>query len=209
MDKGVWSLGMAGMALVAMVGCGNLTAGGFAGVDVAISGDAPATGGGNESVAVAIAEEVGSAKSLRDDPEGELEAEFTLALISATGAVASLTDMTLRLRMDVGGAQEIDAVSASVSAGRYTALRVVFTDFEIEIDAGLIINGVPVTGNVEVELEDGSLQVDKALALDLADGDQVRLLIDLNAATWLQAVDPDLRRVAEAVVGDAITVIVQ
>lgn len=205
----VGHFGTVAVLVAGLSACGNLTAGGFAGVDVSLSGDAP-EGQGTPEALVAVNQQFASEAEIgQDDPEGELEAEFTLALLAANGAVEVLSSNPVRLRVDLEGRQEADAVSTTVPAGTYNALRVTFTDFEIEVDAGLIINGVPIVGAIEVELEDGVLQVDKPLALDLLDGDQVSLLVDMNAATWLQAIDADLRTVAEAVVGDAISVIVR
>ena len=85
----------------------------------------------------------------------------------------------------------------------------VFTDIRVEVSAGLIINGVPVVGEVRVELEDTALTVTRPLSLDIGDGDEVFLLMDLNANTWLQAVDQVLKVIDEAVFGNAVSVAVQ
>ena len=42
--------------------------------------------------------------------------------------------------------------------------------------------------------------------LDIGDGDSVFLLMDLNANTWLQAVDPMLKVITEEAFGDAVSV---
>lgn len=195
-------------AVAVTAGCGNLTAGGFGEVGVSMSGDAP-EGSNNAPLMAAYSASAPQSSSQRDDPEGEIEAEFTLALVTQDGGSVSLTSQPVRLELDVEGDVELDAVRTTVPAARYTALRVIFTDFEIEIDDGLIVGGVPVVGSVEVELEDGTLPVERSLNLTVVDGDVIELLVDLNTAVWLQAVDPDLRTVAEAVVGDAITVVLR
>lgn len=205
--RAVLALGLAvGFGIVS--GCGNLTAGGFGEVGVSMSGDAP-DGAGNDQLTVAYATRASESSTQRDDPEGEIEAEFTLALVTQDGGSVALTRQPVRLELDVEGSVELDAVRTTVPAARYSALRVIFTDFEIEIDDGLIVGGVPIVGGVEVELEDGTLPVERSLSLTVVDGDVIDLLIDLNTAVWLQAVDPDLRTVAEAVVGDAITVVLR
>ena len=188
---------------------GNLTAGGFGEASVSVSGDAPGGGAAADLVGVtAVATDIAAASN-RDDPEGELEAEFFLFLIDADGGAISLSDAPLRVEVDVEGEREADATTATVPAARYTGLRIVFTEIEVEVDAGLIVDGVPIVGAVEVELEDAELPVERAIDLQIRDGDQVAMLVDLNTAAWLQAVDPDLRTVAETVFAEAISVVVR
>jgi hypothetical protein len=54
-----------------------------------------------------------------------------------------------------------------------------------------------------------ALLVTRPLNLDIGDGESVFLLIDLNANTWLQAVDPVLGVIMEKVFGDAVSVAVR
>jgi len=68
---------------------------------------------------------------------------------------------------------------------------------------------VPVVGEVRVELEDVALVVTRPLNLDVGDGESVFLLIDLNANTWLQAVDPVLGVINEEVFANAVAVAVR
>ena len=68
---------------------------------------------------------------------------------------------------------------------------------------------MPVVGEVRVELEDVALVVTRPLNLDVGDGESVFLLIDLNANTWLQAVDPVLRVINEEVFANAVAVAVR
>ena len=68
---------------------------------------------------------------------------------------------------------------------------------------------MPVVGEVRVELEDVALVVTRPLNLDVGDGERVFLLIDLNANTWLQAVDPVLRVINEEVFANAVAVAVR
>lgn len=182
--------------------CGNLTAGGFGEVSVSMSGDDTTA---SQDPVASVWRAGGGASS--DDPEGEIDLEFRIFLVDGEGAREELTTGPAELKVDVQGDQEFDVVRRTVPAASYTSLEVVFTEFEVEIDAGLVIGGVTVTGPVDVELEDGTLVAQRALPLQIEDGDQVDLLVDLNAAVWLQTVDPDLRVVAEAVVEQAIQVV--
>ena len=68
---------------------------------------------------------------------------------------------------------------------------------------------MPVVGEVRVELGDVALVVTRPLNLDVGDGESVFLLIDLNANTWLQAVDPVLGVINEEVFANAVAVAVR
>jgi hypothetical protein len=228
-----------GIAMLAgSAACGNLTAGGATGEAVVVlSGDAadvapaanstPASSlapvSGSGSVAPSAGETRGDSKSAvpmsgrsisrtegsGDQPEGEVEAEFRLFLLTEDGELVSLTDTDVRVRVDLEGVRESEVADRVVPAARYTGLQIVFTEIEAEVDAGLIINGVPVVGAVDVELEDVTLPVTKLVDFVIGESDRVSLLIDLNAAQWLQAVDPTTAVVTAQVFADLITVVVR
>ena len=191
--------------------CGNLTAGGATGeARIILSGDAPDPTPGFLSTASVIQLEDGPGSTDHDDsPEGEVEAEFRMYLVAETGALVELTEGEARVRVDLEGIEEPEVASRVIDATGYSTLRIVFTEIEAEVDAGLIINGVPVTGEIRVELEDLTLTVDRALELDLSENEVVELLVDLNAAGWLQAVDPVTATVDPQVFADLITVTVR
>ncbi|MGY8777242.1 MAG: hypothetical protein ACKVIN_03875, partial [Longimicrobiales bacterium] len=76
--------------------------------------------------------------------------ELTLALVSEDGDLVPLTDSEVRVRVDLGGVRESEIADQVVPAARYIGLRLVFIEIEVEVDAGLIINGTPVTGAIDV-----------------------------------------------------------
>ena len=188
-----------------LAGCGNLTSGGFTGeATVTVSGDAM---DGAAPQHTAVLSPRGPAAAQDDVPEGEIEASFFLFLETASGTSASLSEDQIKIRLDVQGRREVDAVNRTIlPTGQYSQMRIVFTDIEVEIESGLIINGVPVVGPIEVELEDISLTVTRQLNLNVGVGESVFFLIDLNANTWLQAVDPVLGVVMEDVFANAVSV---
>ena len=146
-------------------------------------------------------------KAPGDTPEGQVEADFFINLISANGVPVSLSEDPIQIRLDVQGQQEVDAVDRQIApATLYDQIQMVFTDIRVEVSSGLIINGVPVVGEVRVELKDTVLTVTRPLTLNIGDGESVFLLMDLNANTWLQAVDPVLGVIAEEAFGDAVSV---
>lgn len=141
-----------------------------------------------------------------DEPEGEVRAEFFINLVAASGDEVSMSEDQIRIRVDVQGRQELDVAVQAVPATLYTQIRIIFTDIRVEVASGLIIDGVPVVGEVEVELKDVALVVTRPLNLDIGDGESVFLLIDLNANTWLQAVDPVLGVIMKEVFANAVSV---
>jgi hypothetical protein len=209
----IWALKNVATTLIAvatcalLAGCGNLTAGGLTGeATVTVSGDAvDAPAPAPQSVARLVSTSPSGAPG--DTPEGQVEADFFLYLVAANGVPVSLSENPIEIRLDVQGQQEADAVDRQqVPATLYTEVRMVFTDIRVEVADGLIINGVPVVGEVRVELKDTELTVSRPLSLDIGEGDSVFLLMDLNANTWLQAVDPVLKTISEEAFGDAVAV---
>lgn len=214
---------------IAVVGCGSLTAGGFGEATVVMSGDAPdqasqamstapqpaivgsdGSGGGAPSAGTGSTSTVPgdplTTSHEEDDPEGQIEADLTVYLISDAGAIVPVTDGEVEVRLDLDGVEEPEVGSRRVAATTYTDLRLVFTDVEVQIDGGLIIDGVPVIGLVDVEFDDLTLTVEKAIDVEIPEGGRVELLIDLNADSWLQAIDPVTNTLDAQVFADRVTV---
>ncbi len=194
---------------VLLFACGNLTAGGgTATASLTVSGDA------FDGIA-ALQSVVGldlapPSRMSSETPDGEVRADFFIFLETADGSSTSLSEDQIQVRLDVQGRQEVDAVDSMViPAAHYTQIRIVFTDIRVDVKDGLFIDGDTVLGEVRVELKDTALAVTRPLNVDIRDGESVFLLMDLNANTWLQAVDPLLRVIDEAAFGDAVSVAVQ
>lgn len=202
-----WWIGILGAAMITG-GCGNLTAGGIGEARVVVSGDAPGASAALVEARTPPAHAPGgsSHEEEEDDPEGEVEVEFTLALIADDGAAVPLGSETLQVEVDLQGEFEADALTAQIPASAYTGLRVTFLEIDVQVDRGLVVGGVPVTGFIDVELE-GELVVTRDLTLVVEDGGVVELLVDLNAPAWLQAVDPVTKVVDPSVFAALVTVV--
>lgn len=219
---------------VTLTACGNLTAGGLGEATVLVSGDAPdalaqlsrtlvhrpgrggltpqagsSVGVAGPSVApgprpggVPLPVEGGG------DPKGEVEAELSVFLVAEDGDLVPITDGDVRVRVDLDGVEEPELASRTVTAASYTGLRMVFVEIEADVDEGLVIDGQPVVGRVDVEIED-PLTVTKPLSIEVAEGASVELLIDLNAEQWLQAVVPATRTVHAQTFADLVSVTVR
>jgi len=188
------ALAVAGL-LSAPWGCGNLTMGGVANATVVMSGDAPdataALSPAMPSTAAQVAPSAPSRSSHSDGPEGQIELDFSLTLVSESGAYTRLGDERIEARLDVRGDSEVEPVNELIPVDRYVELRIVFSEIRIEISDGLIINGEPVVGEIRIEFDDVVLPVNKDIDVDVVPGQNVELLIDLNAPAWLEAVDPE------------------
>lgn len=205
----------------AATACGNLTVGGVGEVTVTLSGDDPesahlsAVGMRDQERGTRWAADLPTAWTARsraesdhddDDPEGELEVEFELFLEAENGDLVTLTPMgEIRVQVDLEGVENPEIANQTVDARRYTGLRIVFEEIEAEVDAGLIINGVPFTGSVRVEI-DNPLPVSRALDLDIQPDAAVSVRIDLNATEWLQALDPTSGTIDPQVFADLIVI---
>ena len=204
-------------ALAVLWGCGNLTAGGIGEASVAMSGDAPDPAPAPAPAQVAPSGDTppsGFQGALLaplptdhdDDPDGDVEAQLSVFLLASDGDLAPLTDGIVRVRVDLDGVEEPQIGSSTVTATTYTALRMVFTEIEVEVDPGTVINGRTILEPIDVEIDDVTLTVDKPVDVVVADGQRVELLIDLNAQAWLQALDPVTLTVDAQTFADLVTV---
>lgn len=190
-------------------GCGNITAGGFGEVSVSVVGDDPETGGAVtlDLDAPGSLSRVSIGLSHDDEPEGKLEIEFLASLVNSRGDVVPIDDKEIEVELDLVGFFEADAVVARLPADHYIALRIEFTEIEVEVDRGVVIDGIEIQGPIEIELEDDeSIIIERSLDARLLDGGRIDVLLDMNARTWLAAIDPDLRTVAERVFSQAIAI---
>lgn len=184
-------------------GCGNLTAGGFGEAKVVANGDAPETT--VQTAEVLSGPATTSHEGEEDiDPEGEIDLEFRLYLESPTGASLDLANRDLQIELELDGSIEADVITARVPANSYSGLRIAFSEIEIDVQAGVIIDGQAVTGPVDIEFED--LELLLPLNLTVLDGSVVEILIDMNAATWLAFVDPITKTVQPEDFAEAVTV---
>jgi hypothetical protein len=193
--------------------CGNVTVGGFTRVTVDVSGDAadpqpqPAPLAAVASVAEGPAVLPVASAVDGEEPEGEVEIDIRLTLVSDVGDLVALGHDDIRIKLDLQGVDEAEAVSQLVPAARYTELRIGFTHIQVEVEGGLVIDGQPVTGEVHVALEDPELVVVRPVDIEAVEGSRVELLLDLNSPDWLAAVDLTTRTIDASVFADMIDLV--
>jgi hypothetical protein len=203
-------LALSPLLVLVTTACGNLTAGGFGEVSVAVAGDAeePSPAPQTSPRSAVLAAPAPTPAQTSHQLDGEIEVEFMLYLVSETGSILQLGDGELEIEIELRGDPEFDAIDRQrIPAGGYPELRIVFTEIHAEV-RGLIVDGQLIP-TVDVEIDDVSLLVTRAVNLDVRDGEFVRLVVDLNALTWIEAVDPVTLTVDEAVFAGLVEVVVE
>jgi hypothetical protein len=104
----------------------------------------------------------------------------------------------------IADAEGVDLGTDSVSVGLYPAVRLTFSSVTADITGGLL-GGLPILGRITVQLTT-PVTIDVPVALRVTAGSEHRVLIDLNASTWLAAVDPSTLTVPAAAFRDALEV---
>lgn len=199
---------------LAVAGCGELTAGGFGNVETVLSGDAPedqtSTAGRTTSTSfVATYEGAGAstapASFQEGQPQGDVSATLEVSILSPQGEWLPLTDGLEEATVDISGRTEVELDREEMEIGLYPRVRVRFTDVQARVEAGL-----PVLGNIGVDFGDASsITVEREVNLELGDGDEVQVVIDLNSTQWLNAAQPALQVVAAAHLRNALEVSVR
>lgn len=198
--------------LAGLTACGNLTAGGFGEAVVVVSADVASSITADQSVAALPAARFvapGGAPQRHDGhdhPEGELQVEFMAYLVASNGASVPLSEEPVQVEVDLEGVEQDETPPRTIPSDEYDQLRMVFLKIEAEVDAGLVINGDTIMGPVEVDFE-GSLEVLKPIDLTIGDTERAEILIGLNAASWLQAVDPADGTVDAAVFANLVEIV--
>jgi hypothetical protein len=202
---------VAALALAAAAACGNLTAGGFTEVTVAVSGDAPDPVLGPAPLLAPSPQSMPPLPTSHETEgaEGQIEIDFTLALVSESEDVVLLGEDDIRVKIDLQGLNEAEAVRELVPAARYVELRIAFTHIQVQVESGLVIDGEPVVGDIEVSIEDPELLVTRPLNLNATDGGSVEMVVDLNAQAWLAAVDPVTKTVDASVFAELVDLVVR
>lgn len=194
-----------------VAGCSDLTAGGLAEVETVLSGDAPEEGSAashrTSSTSFAAAHPdagptVAASGFSGSQAQGEVSATLEVSIQSPQGQWILLTDGLEEATVDLSGQTEATLKTEQLEPGIYPRVRVRITDIQARVEAGL-----PVLGTIGVDFGDASsISVEREIELDLADGDEVQVLVDLNSTQWLNAAAPALKVVAAAHLRNALEI---
>lgn len=200
MRKRSW---MALIAVLALGGCGkDFVAGGARDVEVHATGDA--TPDGSASAArVSLAPTEGPRSLSAAAAQGTIAFDARVSLASSNRIEeVNRTPSSASVRID--GRDTVRLTSGEVPRGGYDRVRVVFTRVEADVTSGLVIGGVTITGRVGVAIAPGdSIVVERPVSLG-GQGDDVRLLVDLDASAWLASASVVTRIVPAAAFQSAI-----
>lgn len=193
----------------ALAGCADLTSGGARGnAQAYLNGDDPShvesppaaarpTSGGaalreaDASVAIDATVTVGAQVFLDGGPEGRVE----------------LTSGVQTVSTPAQGAADVKIADASVAAGLYTTVRVVFTRVEADVRSGLTVGGVPITGVVRVSASaQDPIAIERSLRVEVAENGSAAVLVDLNTPVWLATTTPGTNVVARGAFTSAVAV---
>lgn len=208
MRKTKWFLSLALSGLLA--GCGELTSGGVGEAETHFTADEPdspppaasVAGGGWDRGPTPSA--VGSASAV----DGVLAARVQTFLRSdETGEWVEITDGPREITLDLSGQSERRAGARFVSDGSYSRFRVVFHRVEVDVTGGLVVDGVPLLGDVTVDLgAGGTLTVEREVDVEVMAEGRVEVLTNLNVDVWLPTVSLVTRTVTAAALEGAIEV---
>lgn len=186
-----------------LAGCGDLTAGGFADADVAVTGDAGETGtaasvvgdpaAADAAVDPAAARVPGPRLSATESAaglEGTVRIRLGVELRADDGTWIEVGDGPSEVEVDAAGADVVTAIESAVEAGSYSRARISVHEVEAVIRSGLFETDPPAgrTDTVDVDFEGADrILVERPLNLELEAGGSVRLVVNLNSIAWLRA----------------------
>jgi hypothetical protein len=196
---------MALVAMLALGGCGkDFVAGGARDVEVHATGDATPEGS-SSAARMSLAPAEGPRSLSAAAAQGTIAFDARVSLLSSDRAEpVNRTPASTSVRID--GRDTVRLTSGGVPRGSYDRVRLVFTRVEADVTSGLVIGGITITGRVAVALAPGdSIVVERPVSLG-GQGDDVRLLVDLDASAWLPSTNVVTRMVPAAAFQSAVKV---
>jgi hypothetical protein len=124
---------------------------------------------------------------------GTIDVAFSAYLRADDGTGFQLGSDQLFGKVAIDGSDEQLLKIQVTPEDRYTEISFYFTQVSADV-----VSGLPVVGEVSVDLA-STLTFSRPIDLDLSEGEQVELVIDLNAPAWLATADPITQTVQAAV----------
>jgi hypothetical protein len=183
--KAFWLALLAATPLLS--GCGtDALAGGFDGEVRTVATSSPEGGGANDEAGAAPAR---YSRAPSAAAEGTVSFDAAVALVSSDGEEVRITKGTVPAVVAIDGSDSSLLGEARVPAGSYARARVTFTRVSADITGGLVVGGLPLLGEVRVQIGAGErLVVERPITLTVAPESQETVIVDLNARAWLDSV---------------------
>ncbi|HEX8674479.1 MAG TPA: hypothetical protein VF710_21445 [Longimicrobium sp.] len=196
---------MALLAVLALGGCGkDFVAGGARDVEVYATGDATAEGSPS-ATRMSLAPAEGARSLSAAAAQGTITFDARVSLLSSN-RTEEVNRAPASTSVRIEGRDTVRLTSGEVRRASYDRVRIVFTRVEADVASGLVIGGVNITGRVTVAVAPAdSIVVERPVSLGGED-DDVRLLIDLDASSWLASTNVVTRIVPAAAFQGAVKV---
>lgn len=178
-----------GLALLAVVGCGNLTAGGGGEAEVVVSGNGTDGTGTASTSGPAFAMVPASGDEGDPAVEGDVTVALRVFLLAPDGGAEEISGGPREVTVDVHGEFPETLGSVPVTGGGYTGVRIVFSEVEANV-TGLLDPGLLPVVTVDFEGEE-VLVVERPLSVALDGRTGLVLTVHLRSLVWLALVDPE------------------
>lgn len=193
---------LGGLLLAALLlgGCSGreLLAGGQAEVEAAATDDAEGTSGSRTGEGIAFSTAPAAV------PSGTLEITASVSLLDANGGAIAITEGFSTVQLGIAESDTVRLGRETVPSGTYSAARIVLSRVTANVTGGLLVDGVPLLGEVHVAIGSEPLVIEAPVLLVARQGELSTLVVDLNAAAWLSAADPLTRLVPAAALRAAV-----
>ncbi len=184
-------MGLLGILLPGLFGCGELTSGGIGEVEVVLAADSIAMMG--------LLREAGIAA---DAAGGTIEGTLTARVRSYIGGDVrgewrELTDGPEEITLPLEGGEIRVLARRELAPGSYVGVRTIFGRVEANVVRGLTVDGEPIIGTVQVNLgPDGLIEVlDPNLLVEVGTDRTTEVAIEMHSRIWLRLLDRATRRV--------------
>lgn len=177
---------------LALTGCGNVTSGGVGEVEVVLAPDE--LGDVTTSITSALSPSILQAPG--DSIEGTLTVQVRSFARRSGGDFEELTDGPQRITVSLFETDPVQIARRSLSAGRYEAVRTFFSQIEVDVTRGLVIDGVSIEGTVTVDLDSiGTLSVVDFSEFEVYEDASTVIALEMQTRLWLRLVNAVARRV--------------
>lgn len=136
--------------------------------------------------------------------QGTVSFDARFSLVAAAGGATRLTEETETVVVPLpGGGDSVLVSREAVPDLQYSHVRVEFSRVAANVTGGLSLGGAPFTGTISVAIAPAPLTVDVPVTLSEG-GDDVTVVVDLDASSWLTAADPVTHVVPTSVFAAAV-----
>lgn len=196
----------------------TLTAAALAALLAGCSGDATGPSGSGDATmqAAAIGDDSPSTSTSSSGPSFSYGSASGTVDFSARVYVQTSAGAWTELTNGAWSAGSVDAsghgnafvfASSRVAAGGYARVRVVFQEVRANMSGSLVVSSGLLSGSVMVDMQsEGSVTVERQVAVSANANGTTRLLVNLNAGAWLNQANASTRTASKSAFASAVAV---